>query len=428
MRIQGLVISAVCAAMLIAAPSHAQAPSGVPGMPPEIETLFRATNNEINGDTRCEVIDWAANPANGMPQAAVAMAGRFVDICVLPHDDLTPEMAAQRLGALTLSLHVENGVFTVLAKTSAPQAFVCCAPQMNLVRLGRSDYWVGRRRLADAEHAMLSLSLMEGRGSEPDWKTWRGPAAPSVPDETEMGQWKGQVIDGELRSASLGETRKLAIYLPPGHARNRSWPALFMTDGGAIEFAGLVEKMVEAGEIPPMIIVSAEAGEDAIVGKRPTQYGDDLRSADYLRRWPQGGDRFDRHMEFFSKELVDYAIAEFGVSVDRKDRVVAGKSSGGVFAFWAGALKPDAFAHAISMSPGYLILEDGDLAPKGDRAAIHVSGGRYEPAFIAAARRAETLLRSTGYDVVARYYSAGHYHDQWAVALRAALTEIFPPP
>lgn len=394
-------------------------------MPPVIEALFRASGNTIDANAPCELIDWLADAANGMPPDAVKTAARYVDICALPVDDLTPEIALQRLGNDSLRLDVEDDVLTAIATTSAPQAIVCCAPQMSLVRLADSNYWAARRRLADAERAMISLALI-GDDPQLDWKTWRGPKAPPKPDEVEIGQWKGQMLERELRSSALGETRTLMIYLPPGHSNEKSWPALFMTDAGAVEFAGLVEKMVDAGEISPIVIVSAESGEEAVVGDPPTQYGDDLRSADYLRGWPQAGDRFDRHMKFFSKEMVDYAVAEFGVSADRQDRAVSGKSSGGVFAMWAGVMRPEIFAHAIPMSGGWITLRPEHLSA-GERARFFVSAGRYEPGFIQPMRTAETVLKDAGYDVTARYYAAGHYHDQWAVALRDALIEIFPP-
>src|SRR5690606_25777780 len=155
------------------------------------------------------------------------------------------------------------------------------------------------------------------------------------------------------------------------------------------------------------------SGEEAVVGAAPTQYGDDLRSADYLRGWPQGGGRFDQHMEFFSKELVDYAIAEFGVSANRQDRAVSGKSSGGVFAMWAGVMRPEIFGNAIPMSGGWIALTPERLST-AQRARFFVSAGQYEPGFIQPMRAAEAVLKDAGYDVTARYYAAGHYHDQWA--------------
>lgn len=428
MRVTRLLATAMIWLGSAAASAEAFQQTPQAGMPTEVERLFRDGNSEIGPGTRCEVIDWAVSHPTAMPPEALRLARRQVDICVLPHDDMTPAIAAGLLGAESFHFDVAGDVLTVLARSPAPTVTVCCAPQMELSRLRGSSYWVARRRLGDASRAMISLALIEpGRPIRAeDWRTWRGPEAPPKPEEVEIGKWTGKLLQPEFESGVLGEKRKLAVYLPPGWSKDKSWPALFMSDAGAVEFAGLVEKMIEAGEIAPIVIVSAESGERAIVGTPPTQYGDDLRSAEYLRFWPRSGDRFDRHMEFFAGELVNYAISEFGVSADREERAVSGESSGGVLAMWAGLLRPEIFANAIPMSPGYLTLKPEHLS-EGERARIFVSGGKYEPPFIAAARAAEAVLQDAGYEVTGRYYAAGHYHDQWAVALREALMEIFPP-
>src|SRR5690606_6641323 len=240
---------------------------------------------------------------------------------------------------------VEGDVVTMLARSAEEEVYVCCSLQAEMTPVGESGLWAARRRLGRIEAAVLSLS--SDFGGRVGFRKWRGPEAPPAPDEVELGKWAGQIIERELASASLGETRRLSIYLPPDYSKDRVWPALFLADGGAPAFAGLVEKMVAAGEIRPMVIISAHSGEGAVVGEAPTPYGSDLRSAEYLRGFPGSGDRFDRHMDFFAGELVDFAVAEFNVSVRREDRAVGGTSNGGVLALWAGVLHPETFATAI---------------------------------------------------------------------------------
>lgn len=404
-------------------------PSPEKDMPPVIRTLHEATGGQIGDQSRCEVLDWVADPANGWPtgpSGPVDIARRRADFCVLSLDELTPEEAEARLNGEAFRFDIEGDVMTVLARTHDPQAGFCCAPSGPLSRLGDSDYWAARYRIAGADRAMISASISGASGpvSSSQWQTYRGPNAPPKPAEVEIGKWKGQMLERELKSSALGETRKLSIYLPPGYAKDRKWPALFMTDAGAIEFSGLVEAMVQAGEIKPIVIISAESGDRGVVGETPAQYGD-LRAAEYLPGTPKGAARFAPHMTFFSRELVDYAISEFGVSQDLTDRAVAGKSNGGVFALWAGVLQPDVFANAIPMSPGWKPLAAGDVA-SGVRARFFISAGMYEPPFIMSAQNSEAALRAAGYDVTSRYYAAGHFHDQWVVALREALLQIFP--
>jgi enterochelin esterase-like enzyme len=256
--------------------------------------------------------------------------------------------------------------------------------------------------------------------------TFRGPNAPADPAQVAPGDLAGQVLNRELASSALGEKRRLNIYLPPGWSKERSWPAVFLADNSASIYAPMVEAMILAGRIEPIVLISAESGEPAVVGIAPTQYGTDLRSAEYLRNRDGGGDRFDRHMEFFAVELTRYAVEEFAVSALREDHAVAGFSSGGVFALWAGVQHPEVYAFAIPMSPGVAPLVAEDLTV-GVRARFRFAGGLYEPSFLETAKAAEAVLRSGGYDASGLYLSAGHDPEQWRIVMHEALLEIFPP-
>ena len=240
------------------------------------------------------------------------------------------------------------------------------------------------------------------------------------------GELAGQLFDSELKSEALGETRKLNIYLPPGWSKAKSWPAIFLADNSASIYAPMVESMILAREIEPIVLISAESGAPAVVGSAPAEYGTDLRSAEYIRHHNAAGDRFDQHLEFFAVELTRYAVKEFAVSTRRKDRVVAGFSSGGVFALWAGLLHPEVYAFAIPMSPGIAPISADDLSP-GVRTSFRFAGGLYEPPFLETAKAAEAVLLKGGYDASGLWLSAGHDPEQWRIVLHAALIEIFPP-
>ncbi len=55
---------------------------------------------------------------------------------------------------------------------------------------------------------------------------------------------------------------------------------------------------------------------------------------------------------------------------------MAGFSSGGVFALWAGLLHPQVYSYAIPMSPGMAVLKADDL-DHGVRARFRFAGGLY---------------------------------------------------
>jgi enterochelin esterase-like enzyme len=396
-------------------------------MPPDISVLHEAAGGEITSDSRCEVLEWILDPTHGWPTdvgGPVDMAKQHVNACRIAHEDITPEVAARRLGQEAFQFDVEGDVMTVVARSGGDEVGLCCAPNGSLSRLDETAYWVARYRMAHLDRAMITI-VPDGAFASPDaWKYYRGKLAPPAPNETPIGQWKGQMLEREIPSEALGETRRLMIYLPPGYSKARVWPALFMADAGAVEFAGLVEAMIAAREIEPIVIISADSGERGVVGQAPTQFGD-LRAAEYLPETPQGAARFAPHLKFFSEELVTYAVDTFHVSSDRKDRAVAGKSNGGVFALWAGIQRSDVFASSVGMSPGWKPAERDKLKRVPDT-RFFLSAGLYEAPFIMSAQNWEGALKLAGYDVRGRYYAAGHMHDQWAIALREALVELFP--
>lgn len=397
-------------------------------MPPNIQALHDANGVQLGNDSRCEVLEWILDPTHHwptFPTGPVDAARHYANACRLSHEDLSPEIAAQKLGNGTFRFDVEGDALTILAKSNDKEVHFCCAPNGSLSRLGDSSFWAARYRMADIRSAMISIVPPGAPGPSSEWKYYRGPLAPPQPPETPVGQWKGQMLQREVPSHALGETRKVMVYLPPGYSKERTWPALFMADAGAVEFAGLIEMMITNGEIEPIVIISPDSGEGAVVGTAPTQFGD-LRAAEYLPGTPRGAARFDPHMKFFSEEIVAFAIEEFRVSPDRSDRAVAGKSNGGVFALWAGIQRPDVFANSIAMSPGWKPVEQDQL-PDIQRARFFLSAGLYEAPFIMSAQNSEAALKARGYDVEARYYAAGHMHDQWIVALREALLNVFPP-
>ena len=396
-------------------------------MPENVVGMLTNVRRQIGENARCELVEWMAAPGSGGNDSVVAISKRLVDVCAMGIGDLDASIARQRLGGETFRFDVAGDVLTLLAHSAEPHVDICCSLQLPMTRLGDSDFWAARRRLGGIDRAMLSLFVTKAaRTSVEDILVFRGANAPADPIQVVDGQLAGKLFDRELKSESLGETRKLNIYLPPGWSKEKRWPAIFLADNAASAYAPMVEAMILAGEIRPIVLISAESGARAVIGVAPTEYGADLRSAEYIRHREGAGDRFDQHMEFFTGELTRYAEQEFAISTRREDRVVAGFSSGGVFALWAGLLHPEVYAFAIPMSPGIAPISADDLAP-GVRTSFRFAGGLYEPHFLETAKAAEAVLLQGGYDASGLWLSAGHDPEQWRIVMYAALLEIFPP-
>jgi len=398
-----------------------------PSMPENIVGMLTNVRRLVGTNAPCELVDWMAAPGSGGNDKVVALSLRLVEFCALKTDDLTASIAAERLGTETFRFDISGDVLTLLAQSSEPNVDVCCSMQFPMTRLGDSNFWAARRRIGGADSAMLSLFVVKDeRTPVEDILTFHGPNAPADPPQVADGKLAGKLFDREFTSAAMGETRRLKIYLPPGWSKDKSWPALFLADNSASAYAPMVEAMILAGRIRPLVLISAQSGEHAVVGTAPTEYGDDLRSAEYIPDYVGAGDRFDQHMAFFAVELTKLAVDEYSVSTDRKDHAVAGFSNGGVFALWAGLLHPDVYALAIPMSPGMAPIAEEDLA-RGVRAIFRFAAGLYEPEFLETAKAAEAVLTQGGYDASGVYLSAGHEPEQWRVVMHQALIEMFPP-
>jgi len=385
-----------------------------PTLPERLVPMLANSRRSVDDSSPCELLEWLTSPESTAPEPARKTATTLLPTCRLPVDDLTPDAARAMLGDRALAAEVNDGVITVVLLSTEAEPRVCCSIQGAPERLGESDYWAMRRRLPDADRAMLTLivpgsptMMMTPGSAAPQPLVIRGPLAPPAPALASF-PLQGQLFERQLASAALGETRRLLIYLPPGWSRDERWPVVYLADGAAGQFAPIVERMIVDGEIRPVVLVSALPAPFGIEGPAPS-LPIDPRSAEYINHYPGGlgADRFERHMEFFAGELTRYAQAEFGVSAEREDVSVAGFSSGGVLALWAGLLHPETFGEAIVMSPGMPLIEPGDLG-QTPRARFRLSGGLYEPQFLGATRGVEDKLKAEGFEVTSRYLAAGH--------------------
>lgn len=401
-----------------------------PSMPQALrEDLIASGKRAIDRESSCALLDWVVGSDTKMDPLSREQLNDYVLSCFLPLDGVTAELAARKLGAKHLHVEVDGDVLSIFARSDQPEVMACCSLQMDLKRLGDTKYFAGRVRLAKAEEGFLTFIPLDrdgdGRAEADETIVWRGAKAPKPPEVVKPETIKAQVLEREIRSAALGETRKLRIYLPPGYTKEKTWPVVFLTDGAAGQFGALAEAMIRAGTIRPLVLVSAETGEDAIVGEPPKEF-DDLRSAEYLPDMPglpRG--RFDKHLVFFADEMTAWATKEFNLSTRREDRMVAGYSNGGVLALYAAVRRPDVYGTSVAMSPGVGWIEEENLKT-ALKARFLVSGGLYEDGFHTAAVHAENALRAAGYDVTGKHYAAGHMEDQWMLVMRDALLQFFP--
>jgi enterochelin esterase-like enzyme len=279
---------------------------------------------------------------------------------------------------------------------------------MALDHLDGTDLWVLVVRIRDLDRAAFSYRFLpEGDGERP-WGepsgTWRGPDAPPAPVVAQT--LVGELRTVELDSAALGERRRLHVYLPPGHDRRNPVGVLYATDGRVS--AELIEPLILAGRIPPIVSVGVPFGEDR---------GADRRAQEYLPGFHP--EHFEAHRRFFVEEVSAWAEVELGVAAGRKFGSVFGVSNGAAFAAAMGVRHPEYFGTVIAFS--LAITGATPTWEPGEAPRHYLCAGSLEEGFDRGTRHWAQIAGAAGAEVVHRSWVSGHDPVMWDGELPRAL-------
>jgi predicted alpha/beta superfamily hydrolase len=161
----------------------------------------------------------------------------------------------------------------------------------------------------------------------------------------------------DFRSAVLGNTRQVFVYLPPGYAGGaRRYPVLYMQDGqnlfdpnqsfirGQDQDWGLDETaqaLITGGQIEPLIVV----GVDHVGAGRAAEF-----SPTFDRRRGEGG-RASDYARMLTEELKPWIDAHYRTRPEPASTGVGGSSMGGLVSLFLGFTRPDVFGRVAAMSP-----------------------------------------------------------------------------
>lgn len=273
-----------------------------------------------------------------------------------------------------------------------------------------------------------------------------------------LGPDPDRVIPGSLRihtfeSSVFGNTRTLRVLLPPGYDDavhgSRTWPVLYLHDGQNLfdprtSFVGewrvdeVVDSLVRAGTIPPMIVVGIDnAGRDRIREYLP--YPEPRLPAE------AGTMIGDRHPAFLVDEVLPFVEARYRVARTARGRGLGGSSLGALISVYAAAMRPGIFGTLLLESSALLwgdrrILADAARATwTGTRAWIatgsrELGDTRCEPAMPEDANATDSRTLA---DILLRHGAAGdavalsiepcapHNEKAWATRLGAALSFLY---
>jgi len=271
----------------------------------------------------------------------------------------------------------------------------------------------------------LLISLLvrfPGHGQAP---THAAPSAPLAIGETFT-----------LTSSTLGETRRINVYLPPGYEKSAGpVPVLYMPDGGLAEdflhVAGLVQVSVGNGTMRPFLLVGIENTERRRDLTGPTTNAQDRKIAPRV-----GGAASFR--KFIRTELMPVIRQRYRTT---GETAVVGESLAGLFIVETFLLEPDLFDSYLAFDPSlwwndeYLVHHVDSLLRTRTYANKHLYlATSDEPRIMASTQRLTRLLEkkpvaalSWHYDPMPAETHGTIYHPAALKAFRLVLKPRQPP-
>ncbi|GAB2535115.1 esterase [Spirosoma aerophilum] len=157
-------------------------------------------------------------------------------------------------------------------------------------------------------------------------------------------------------SSSLGITRRMHVYTPPGYETSTAkLPVLYLLHGGGDNDASwmtvgranfILDNLLAEGKIKPMLVVMP-AGHTPVPGLHMG-----------------AGPEQDPFCQDFLGSVMPYIEKNFRVSTKRNDRAIAGLSMGGVQVLNIGLWNPEKFGYILPLSTGYFPPVIDELATK----------------------------------------------------------------
>jgi enterochelin esterase family protein len=242
----------------------------------------------------------------------------------------------------------------------------------------------------------------------------------------------GAVARVYYRSATLGKTRRMHVYTPPGYeAGSEKYPVFYLLHGagdsddswtsvGRANF--ILDNLIAAGKAKPMIVVMPAGHTGPFSFVMPTA--------------PGGGQAGNARFEDdFLKEVVPYVEKHYRVLAGRPHRAVAGLSMGGAQALNVFAARPQDFACVGVFSSGVVFGNAGDWEA-GHKEALNDPAAREglkllwfatgsEDFLLKRSKETVELFKKHGFEPVFKETAGGHTWINWQRYLNEFAPQLF---
>lgn len=233
----------------------------------------------------------------------------------------------------------------------------------------------------------------------------------------------GMTREFRFTSACLGNQRPLWVYTPPHYsAAHKPYHLLFIFDGEAymqlIPTPAILNRLINQGAIEPVVaVLVGSLSQEARNVELPCNFS---------------------FLQFLSQELLPWVRANYHVTQNPAQTIVAGSSYGGLAACFAGLERPDLFGKVLSQSGAFWwnpvkedensqqcwLLERFQSRP-GVSLTFYLDVGKLEPPnMIHVNHRFCEMLREKGYSFHFAEFNGGHDYNAWQETLSDGLIAL----
>lgn len=192
--------------------------------------------------------------------------------------------------------------------------------------------------------------------------------------------------------------RSVTAYVPPAAPD----AIVFGGDGQVITSWGAE---LEAGDLPPTMIVAAHRLEDETLRLHEYSPGESTAAFAF------DPERFDEHEKFFVNDVREWARLRFDVALPPDRTALFGVSASAELALAMGLRHPDIYGAMLCASPGGGYRPPAVMPDSLPRA--YLVAGTQEPFFLANATRWADALRDAGADVIMTERVGSHGDAFW---------------
>jgi enterochelin esterase-like enzyme len=224
----------------------------------------------------------------------------------------------------------------------------------------------------------------------------------------------GTFHDTSYPSASLGEARKVRVYLPPGYASSSdSFPMVLFHDGldywNLAQANNILDNCIAHGTMKPVVAVFIPASS-------------------LYRHQEYAGSRIAKFSAFIVAEVMPYLRQHYRILSDAASHATVGSSDGGDISLFLGFFYPDVFGNVAAQSSNIIdTIYSRARSSQRLNLNIYCDLGTYDiPELVPLVRNFIPVIAGKGYPHIYHEYHEGHSWGNWRAHISKALTWFFP--